>query len=114
MSSAVVEFDVLVQGSPVRDVDELKTTTDRQHRNTFGPGGRVEGELPLVTIRLGLTQLIVGSSFIVSGVDVGAATQHQSIEMGHDLVDVGVTRELHGYSPRQGHGATVVSEVQVE
>ena len=69
VSGTVVEFDVLVQRPAVGDVDQLETSTDRQHRDSLGARGGVEGEFPLVAIGFDLVPVRSwGVGVVVRGV----------------------------------------------
>src|SRR5512143_672299 len=91
---------VLPQGSALRDVDDLRAAADAEHRLALRHEGAQERDLVVVAdpvaVPLGLQRLFA----VGLGADVGAAHQHEAVE----LAGVRVDRRPAARAPRAAFG----------
>ena len=95
VADTLVELDVLCEGSPEVDVQQLRTATDPEERYPVTDRSRDNGKFPLVALGFGSTEARVGLVAVEAGVYVGAAADDHPVETLHHLVDIGITRQLH-------------------
>src|SRR3984957_18520943 len=89
MASSLVEFDVLIQRAAIKDVGELRTATDREHRHLEAPCLTKQREFPLVAVRLDRTQVLVRVVSVTIGFDVGSPTEDETVETSQYALDGG-------------------------
>src|SRR5664280_1079777 len=114
MTSAIIKFDVLVEGTAVKDIGELGSSTDGENRHLESSSFTKQGQLPFVAVWLDGPKVFICVMSVAIGLDVRSPAQDQSVETSEDARDVGVAGQLNGKSTGGGHRRRIVREVQVE
>lgn len=93
MTDSVTKTDVLHQCAPQGHVQQLGTSTDTQDRHILLKRRSQQGKFPRVTIRFDFSELRRGGRPVDGRIDVGTASEHQCIESGNHVADIGISSQ---------------------
>lgn len=106
--------EVLHQRATEGDVEQLGAAAHAEHRQPAFERGLDQGQLPLVAVRFGLTELGMRVLAVQGRVWVGATCHHQAVETADHVDRIGVAGELDRQTTDRGDPLWVLAEVEID